>query len=464
MNQAYHKFREDAEKRSFDKEQRRRLNFNIGRYDAAVARGLSQFQNLELAKRRAANLKYKVINNLDKYLVEFENNFERRGGKIIWALNEKEAQKEILQIIKKAKAQVIVKQKSMTSEEIEINEVLEKNKREVFETDLGEFIVQVADEKPYHIVTPAMHKSKEDVARLFHEKFGMPENSRPEEITLFVREKLRKEFIRADVGITGGNFLVADAGALVLTENEGNGLLSFAFPRIHIAVVGIEKIIPSLDDLDLFLPLLAHHGTGQHITVYNNILFGPRTEWENDGPEEMYIILLDNHRTDILKLREQRRALSCIRCGACLNGCPVYRSVGGYTYGTVYSGPIGSVISPHFRGFREFNHLSFASSLCGKCTEICPVKIPLHELLLHNRQMAVSKKYTSFFWRNVNKGWKTVMMHRWMLDKPGGKLKNRAIQRFGKKAWGPRRTLPKLPPKSFRELWKEHHSESSQGT
>jgi L-lactate dehydrogenase complex protein LldF len=461
MNQAHHKFIEDATRRSFDKEQRRRLNFNIGKYDAAVAKGLDQFQNLELAKRRAANIKYKVLNNLDKYLVEFENNFERRGGKVIWATGEKEAQKEILQIIKKSKAQVIVKQKSMTSEELEINELLEKNKREVYETDLGEFIVQVAGEKPYHIVTPAMHKSKEDIARLFHEKFGMPANSKPEDITLFVRDKLRQQFIRADVGITGGNFLVADVGALVLTENEGNGLLSFSFPRIHIAVVGIEKIIPSLDDLDLFLPLLAHHGTGQHITVYNNILFGPRSEWEPDGPDEMYVILLDNHRTDVLKLKEQRRALSCIRCGACLNGCPVYRSIGGYTYGAVYSGPIGSVISPHYQGFRDYNHLSFASSLCGKCTEVCPVKIPLHELLLHNRQEAVSKKQVSMFWRYVNKGWKTVMMHRWMLDKPGSNLKNRMIRRFGRKIWGPRRSLPRMAQKSFRELWKEQRSESS---
>ena len=351
----------------------------------------------------------------------------------------------------------------MISEEIELNEFLEKHKREVFETDLGEFIVQLAGEKPYHIVTPAMHKSKEDVAKLFHEKFGLPENSKPEEITLFVRDQLRKEFIRADVGITGGNFLIADMGALVLTENEGNGLLSIAFPRIHIAVVGIEKIIPSMDDLDLFLPLLAHHGTGQHITVYNNILLGPRTEWEVDGPDEMYVILLDNHRTDVLKLKEQRKALSCIRCGACLNGCPVYKSIGGYTYGATYSGPIGSVISPHFKGFKDYHHLSFASSLCGKCTEVCPVKIPLHELLLHNRAEAVSKKYVSFFWRKVNSGWKMVMMKKWMLEKPGSKLKNRMISRFGKKLWGPRRTLPKIAPKSFRELYKER-SESSQNT
>ena len=211
------------------------------------------------------------------------------------------------------------------------------------------------------------------------------------------------------------------------------------------------------EDLDLFLPLLAQHGTGQHITVYNNIVFGPQSEFEPDGPEEMYVILLDNRRTELLKFKEQRRALSCIRCGACLNGCPIYRSVGGYTYNTTYSGPIGSVISPHYRGMKEYNHLSFASSLCGKCTEVCPVRIPLHELLLHNRHEAVMKKYVSFTWRFIVSGWKMVMLHRWMIDKPKSGLKNKMINRFGKNMWGPRRSLPKIAPKSFRELWKETH-------
>lgn len=455
MNHLYNKFIEEAENKSFDKEHRRRLDYSIGRYDQAVLKGVDQFQNIELAKRRAANLKYKVINNLDKYLVEFENNFEKRGGKIIWALTEKDAQREIMHIIKKAKAHVIVKQKTMVSEELELNELFEKNKREIIETDLGEYIVQLAHEKPYHILTPAMHKSKEDVALLFHEKFNLPSDSKPEEITQFVRKKLRREFIRADIGITGGNFLLADVGAVSLTENEGNGLLCMAFPRIQIVIVGIEKLIPSIEDLDLFLPLLAHHGTGQHITVYNNLVFGPRTENEPDGPDEMYVILIDNRRTELLKYKEQRRALSCIRCGACLNGCPVYRSVGGYTYKAPYSGPIGSVITPHYLGMRDYNHLSFASSLCGKCSEVCPIKIPIHELLLYNRHEAIIKKYSTFFWRRIISGWKTVMLNRWMLDKPGTKLKNTAIKQFGGKVWGPRRTLPKVAQKSFRDLWKE---------
>jgi len=463
MNNLYQKFIQDAERKSFDPEHRKRLDHNIGKYDEAVVRGKSQYAQLELAKRRAANIKHKVINNLDKYLVEFENNFSKRGGKVIWAPNEKDAQREIMNIIRKAKAQVIVKQKTMVSEEIELNELLEKNKREVFETDLGEYIVQLAGEKPYHILTPAMHKSKEDVSALFHEKFNMPADSNPEDIARFVREKLRGEFIRADVGITGGNFLLADVGAVALTENEGNGLLCMAFPKIHIAIVGIEKLIPSIEDLDLFLPLLAQHGTGQHITVYNNILFGPRTDSEPDGPEEMYVVLLDNRRTEVLRFREQRKALSCIRCGACLNGCPIYRSVGGYTYRATYSGPVGSVISPHYLGLKDYNHLSFASTLCGKCTEVCPIKIPLHELLLYNRHEAVSKKYVSYSWRWIVWGWKMVMLHRWMIDKPKAGLKNKIIHRFGRKMWGPRRVLPKMAPKSFKELWKDKRVTASGG-
>jgi L-lactate dehydrogenase complex protein LldF len=457
MSHIYAKFLEDAEKKAFDKEHRRRLDHNIGKYDDQVKKGVKQFKNLELARRRAANSKHKIINSLDKYLVEFENNFSKNGGKVLWAPNEKEAQKEIMNIIRQNKVQVIVKQKTMVSEEVELNELFEKNKKEVFETDLGEFIVQLSGEKPYHILTPAMHKSKEDVATLFAEKFDMPPDSQPEQITAFVREKLRTEFIRADLGITGANFLVADSGAVALTENEGNGLLCMAFPKIHIVIAGIEKLIPSIEDLDLFLPLLAQHGTGQHITVYNNLVFGPKNELEPDGPEQMYVILLDNRRTELLKFREQRRALSCIRCGACLNGCPIYRSVGGYTYKSTYSGPIGSVISPHYLGMKDYNHLSFASSLCGKCTEVCPVKIPLHELLLHNRHEAVAKKYVSYSWRTIVSAWKTLMLHRWMLDKPSSRMKNRMIRHFGKKMWGPRRTLPKIAPKSFREQWKETH-------
>ncbi len=457
MSHYLEKFLSDSVKKAFDPEHRRRLDYNISKYDQAVIKGKEQFRDLELARKRASNIKHKAIDKLDRYLTEFETNFEKRGGKVIWALSEKEAQKEILHIIKKANAKLIVKQKTMLSEELEVNELLHKHKREVLETDLGEYIVQLAGEKPYHILTPAMHKSKEDVALLFHEKFGLPSDTKPQEIAAFVREKLRSKFIQADVGITGGNFLIADVGAVALTENEGNGLLSIAFPKIHIALVGIEKIIPSIEDLDLFLPLLATHGTGQNITVYNNILFGPRTADEPDGPEEMYVILIDNGRTDVLELKEQRKALYCIRCGACLNGCPVYRAIGGYSYNATYSGPVGSVISPHYLGLRDFNHLSYASSLCGKCTSVCPMKIPLHELLLYNRNETVKQNYSGYTWRFIMKGWKMVMMHRWMLDKSSPKMKNRFMKRFFRKKWGPRREIPKIASKNFKQLWQEKY-------
>jgi len=455
MNEIYKKFVRDSNTVAFDREHRKKINFNISRYDSAVAIGKKQYSRLEVAKQRAAVIKYKVIENLDKYLTEFENRFTERGGKVIYALTAGEAVSNVIEILKKHESKLVVKSKSMISEELELNEALEKHQIETVETDLGEYIVQQAGEKPYHIVTPAMHKSKEDIAQLFHEKFDLPVDSTPGEITGFVRQKLREKFVRADAGITGANFLIADTGSIAITENEGNGMMSVSFPKVHIAIVGIEKIIPSLTDLDLYWPLLATHGTGQHITVYNSIISGPRQTGEIDGPNEMYVILLDNGRNEILKHRNQRRALSCIRCGACLNGCPVYRNIGGYTYNTTYTGPIGSVITPHLKGMKDYNHLSFACTICGKCTEVCPVKINLHELILLNRSEAVSMGYTSPGEKKMQYLAKKVMLKRWMMDFGGGSLKNLAVKILMKKSWGKRRKLPAVAPKSFKQLWVE---------
>jgi len=455
MPEIYDRFISDSRIKAFDLKHRETINFNISRYNDAIKHGLNQYSDLEKAKRFTANLKHKVINDLDKYLIEFEKNFLSRGGKVVWAQNKKEALKEILAILKKHEAKVIVKSKSMTTEEIGLNEFLKRHKIESIETDLGEYIVQVAGEKPYHIVTPAMHKSKEEIAKLFNKKFGISKESTPEEMTAFVRNLLREKFIGADAGITGANFLVADTGSVALTENEGNGMMSISFPRVHIVVAGIEKLIPSLEDLHILWPLLASHGTGQDISVYNSVISGPRQDDEKDGPEEMYVILLDNNRTEVLRQVKQRRALSCIRCGACLNACPVYKNIGGHSYGTTYSGPIGSVISPFMRGFNDFKHLSFASSLCGACTEICPVKINLHELLLYNRNETVKRKQTSAGDRFVMKNWKRVMKKRWMIDLGGSGAKNMALTLFFRKAWGKKRALPKIKEKSFRETWIE---------
>jgi len=444
----------DAESKVFDKEHRRKLAFNIQQYDNKVIQGKEQFMDLELARQRASMLKWRVLENLDKYLTDFEFNFQKRGGKVIWAEDAQAALDEILRILKQANARTVVKSKSMTTEEIHVNAALEKEGIESIETDLGEFIVQLREEHPYHIVTPAMHLSKEDVAKTFHEKFNLPAGSTPKEITAFVRKRLREKYQRADAGITGANFIIADSGSIALTENEGNALMSVSFPRIHIVIAGIEKIIPSLTDLDLFWPLLATHGTGQNITVYNSILSGPRQAEEKDGPEEMYVILLDNGRSNLLSQQDQRQALSCIRCGACLNACPVYKGIGGHAYGSTYSGPIGSVITPHYQGMKEFKHLSYASSLCGKCTEVCPVRIDLHKLLLYNRRDSVDQKHRPAYDRLVYTVWKKAMLNRKLMNKGGAKAKNFILRNFFRKAWGDRRELPQIAPKSFNEIWR----------
>jgi L-lactate dehydrogenase complex protein LldF len=455
MSELLHKFLEDAENRAFDKDHRKKIQFNISRYDEAVAKGKAQYRDLELARERAAYIRHRSINEMEKYLIEFEANFESRGGKIIWAQDEKDALKEIYRILRRYDTRLLVKSKSMTTEEIELNDFLKKHKIEAVETDLGEFIVQIAGEKPYHIVTPAMHKSKEDVAELFNAKYSTPIDYTPEQITLYVRKLLREKFINADAGITGANFLVSDIGAVAVTENEGNACMTMSFPKVHIVVAGIDKIIPSLKDLDLLWPLLSSHGTGQNVTVYNSLILGPRQEGETDGPSEMYVVLVNNGRTNVLEESEQRRALGCIHCGACLNGCPIYRNIGGHTYNSVYSGPIGSIITPQMFGMKEYKHLSFASSLCGKCTEVCPVKINLHEQLLYNRRDSVRDNYTTSSEKLIMFGAKKVLSHRWMMDYGKAKTRNYALRKFFTKSWGPRRELPVIAEKNFKQLWEE---------
>ena len=455
MSNHYQDFIKASENKAFDKNHRKIINFNISKYAAAVLKGKQQYQNLNLAKERAAHIKHRAVNDLDKYLVEFEANFITRGGKIIWAMDQQEAIREILNVMKKYDSRYVVKSKSMVTEEIELNEQLHKQKIESLETDLGEYIVQLAGEKPYHIITPAMHKSKKDVAELFYEKFGFHKDATPEQLTAFVRKLLRDKFTSADVGITGANFLIADIGGIALTENEGNGMMCVSFPKIHFVIAGLERIIPSVKNLDLFWPLLATYGTGQNITAYNTIITGPKQEHETDGPDEMYVVILDNGRTEVLEQEEQRRALTCIRCGACLNVCPVYKNIGGHAYGTTYSGPIGSVITPYMRGMQEFKHLSYASSLCGKCTEECPVKINLHKLLLNNRKDSVRMGYVNRMEKFVMFVWKKAMMKRWLLEKTSPKMKNHVLKKFFSKPWGPRRNIPVIQSKSFNRLWKE---------
>jgi L-lactate dehydrogenase complex protein LldF len=444
-----------SEQKAFELDHRRIINNNIGKYNNSFEKGLSRMINLDNSKKKGHAIKWKVMENLDKFLPEFESNFQKRGGKVIWANDAAEANREILNIITKAGAKTIIKSKSMATEEIHLNEFLEKNNIESLESDLGEYIVQLLGQKPYHIVTPAMHLSKEDIAKLFNEKFGTPLDSTPEQLTQKARELLREKYLQADVGITGANFIIADTGSIAITENEGNARLTTTFPKIQITVVGIEKLIPSMTDLDLFWPMLSTHGTGQNLTVYNTILSGPRQPNETDGPEEMYVVLLDNGRTNLLAQKDQRQGLYCIRCGACLNACPIYQNIGGHTYDTTYSGPIGSIITPHMRGMEEFKHLSYASSLCGKCTEVCPVKIDIHKMLLLNRRDAVNEGFVTTKEKWGWAIWKKGMLKRSLTDFFGGKMKNFMMKYFFKKSWGHYKEMPEVSEKSFSQMWKE---------
>jgi L-lactate dehydrogenase complex protein LldF len=447
------KFQEDAERKAFDLKHRKTIAHNMGKYHASVQSGLEQYSNHELARQRASFIKTGSMQNLYKLLLEWESNFIANGGKVIWAQNGQEALAAIGNIARDAKARMVVKSKSMTTEEIHLNEHLESMGVEPFETDLGEYIVQLAGQKPYHIVTPAMHMSKEDVSEIFSKNLGTEPTSNPAELTAIARRIMREKYTEADIGISGGNFLVADVGGVALTENEGNARLSVTFPNIHIAIVGIEKMIPSMMDLDLFWPLLATSGTGQNVTVYNTILTGPRQEDERDGPGEMVVILLDNGRSKLLADTEKRQALNCIRCGACLNACPVYRNIGGHTYGTTYSGPIGSVISPQYLGLSTYKHLSYASSLCGGCSSVCPVKIDIHGMLLLNRRQSVEEGLTNGWEKAGFQVWKRVMMNRRLMNFGGSWLKQIFLDLLFKNTWSKRRIEATLARKSFNEQW-----------
>lgn len=456
LDQFKETFLAKSEVKAHDLDHKRKITFNIDKYNAAVIKGKSQFAALDTARKQAKNIKWRAIEQLDKYLELFEKNFTEHGGKVIWAEDMEDARNAVLAICREKNATTVVKSKSMVTEELHLNDFLAENEIESIETDLGEYIQQLDGEPPYHIVTPAMHKSKEDIAQLFHDKLGVPQGLSPAELTLVAREKLRRKYTEAEVGITGGNFLIADAGAVCITENEGNGRLSTAFPNTHIAIVGIEKVLPSLQDLALFWPLLATYGTGQTLTVYNSLFSGPRQAGETDGPREMYVILLDNGRTNLLR-KEVRESMYCIRCGSCLNACPVYKNIGGHAYGSTYSGPIGSVITPHLEGMAEYGHLSYASSLCGNCTEVCPVKINIHEMLLENRHIYTEEKYgglaEKFAWRIFKRG----VLHRSLMNSASGKMKNFVFEKALRCAWGGRRDKIVFAPKSFNQLWKERH-------
>ncbi|XJZ28293.1 LutB/LldF family L-lactate oxidation iron-sulfur protein [Bacillota bacterium Lsc_1132] len=348
--------------------------------------------NWEEWRNHGEEIRQHVLSHLDYYLEQLSENVAKRGGHVFFAQAKEEANEYIRGVIQKKNAKKIVKSKSMVTEEISLNSVLEEEGCEVVETDLGEYILQVDDhDPPSHIVVPALHKNKEQIRDVFAEKLGYGKTSKPEELAWFARETLRKKYLTADIGITGCNFAVAETGSFSLVTNEGNADLVTALPKTQITVMGMERIVPTFEEMEVLVSLLTRSAVGQKLTSYITVLTGPREELDADGPEEFHLVIVDNGRSSILG-GEFQSVLQCIRCAACINVCPVYRHVGGHSYGSIYSGPIGAVLSPLLGGYNEYKELPYASSLCGACTEVCPVKIPLHNLLLKHRQIIVEKE------------------------------------------------------------------------
>ncbi len=439
------------------------------RIEAVGPENLPDYQEL---RTQANALKKHAIDNLDHYLEEFERNVEARGGKVVYCKDATEVSDFVLSIAKERGAHLIVKSKSMTTEEVDLNERLEHHGLESVETDLGEYILQLAHQKPYHIVAPALHMTRYDVADVFTRNLHVPNETVPEKQTAIARTVLRQKFLDADIGISGANFLVADSGAVVIVENEGNARLTTSAPKIHITVAGIEKVIPRAQDLVTFLKLLARSATGQLLSVYTSFLSGPRRPGEIDGPEEFYVVLLDNGRTKLLPDRSKRQSLYCIRCGACLNTCPVYRKIGGYSFPWVYSGPIGAILTPQFMGVSHEPGLPFASSLCGACGEVCPVKIDIPKILLELRsdvKKSEAREKQNRMEKLAFRAFAWLMTHPRIYELAGKIGASMAPAGDGGwvrsvpapmdvapvRAWLSQRDLPPSPAKSFREMWRQ---------
>ena len=458
-------FHHDAEVLTHDLRHRSLIQKALGGYYVKRDEQKAKFTDWQSARASAAAAKYEAVNHLDKYLIEFTDKLAARGTKVFWAADGPEASGYIADVARKAGVRRIIKSKTMTGEEIHLAQALEKEGYHVVESDLGEFIVQLREEPPYHIVFPSMHLTRGEISDTFEKKLGSQPADTPEELTMIARDVMRKKYCEADMGISGANFAVAETGHISITENEGNARLSTTLPRVLVTIVGIEKVVPKLDDLALLLPMLATSGSGQNMTCYNTLLGGPRETDETDGPVEYHVVLLDNQRTTLLADAEQRDSLHCIRCGACLNVCPIFKNVGGHSYGTTYQGPIGSVITPHLRGLQSWKHLSFASSLCGACTETCPVKIDLHHHLLQNRRNAIAQKFV--WWEKPIFAGFAWFMRRPMLYRFAAPLLRLGdpILRMIRgqlidpaRMWTATRDLPKAPPQSFKEFWRTRNA------
>ncbi|MFJ8234965.1 LutB/LldF family L-lactate oxidation iron-sulfur protein [Ureibacillus sp. NPDC094379] len=433
---------------------------------------VEELGNWEEWRSHGEEIRQHVLENLDVYLEMLSDRVAKRGGHVYFAQTKEEANDYIKGIVQEKKANKIVKSKSMVTEEINLNASLESMGCQVVETDLGEYILQLDDhDPPSHIVVPALHKNKEQIQEVFSEKIGYQKTSKPEELAWHAREMLRQEFLTADIGITGCNFAVAETGSICLVTNEGNADLVTSLPKTQITVMGMERLVPTFEEMEVLVSLLTRSAVGQKLTSYITVLTGPRETFDVDGPEEFHLVIVDNGRSEILG-SEFQSVLQCIRCAACVNVCPVYRHVGGHSYGSIYSGPIGAVLSPLLGGYEDFKELPYASTLCGACTEACPVKIPLHELLHKHRQTIVEKEGKApisekLLMKAFGFGAASPTLY-----KVGSKLARSVLSPYTQdekitegpgllKEWTESRDLPSPQKERFRDWYKQHKKEGN---
>jgi L-lactate dehydrogenase complex protein LldF len=449
------RFREVARTKLTDAGVQGAVDLSTARLRGHRLEAWDELASVEELRQRAHEIRMKAVRDIDLYLGQFTESLEARGGHVKVCATAEEACAYVVDVCRRRDAKLVAKSKSMATEEIRLNDALTAAGIKPVETDLGEYILQLAGEHPVHIVAPAIEKTKEDVARLFSDVEGHAVPAELEELTQSARRQLRQVFLDADVGITGANFAVAETGSVVTVTNEGNGRLVASIPKVHIAITGIERLVPTIAELAPLLQLLGRSGTGQRLTSYTHVVTGPRREGEEDGPEELHVVFLENGRRNLMGTKYEEM-LACIRCGACLNVCPVFRKTAGDAYGPVYSGPMGAVLVPLLVGVRNAPALPHASSLCGACTEACPVKIPLHELLLELRRDLVEQHVASRRERAAmtmwSLAWSSVIGYR------SSTFLARLGQRLGAKlgpgkAWAEGRELPRLARRRFRD-WK----------
>ena len=459
-------FRDRARKTLTSEFMRQAVQKAVDRLDTNKKKAAKELGNWDEWRGRGREIRKHTTEHLDYYLGRLAKNVRKNGGTVYFAPWAADAREIIASIIKKHQGKLIVKSKSMVTEEIHLNKALIEQGLEVVETDLAEYILQLAEEPPSHIVVPAIHKSRHQIADLFSEVAGEPLATDTPTLTAFSRQVLREKFLQADIGISGCNFAIAETGSTTLVTNEGNARLVSSLPKVHIVVMGMERVLPTFEDLESLLTLLPRSATGQKLTSYISINNGPKKQGEIDGPEHFYLVILDNGRSRMLADDEFRQALHCIRCGACFNVCPVYRHVGGHAYGAVYGGPIGSVISSFLgKEYQEYLGLAYATTLCAACSRICAVMIPLHDLLLSLRHRYVEQGLPSVYEKAAFKVWRTTfqnprtyrmaMRSAQFVQKPF--VNNGFIEKGPAplSAWTNSRYFPAAADKSFRERWKE---------